>query len=502
MRFSGTLIFTIAFLVFCQIRLKSQTLEQQLNSFDEYVEQSRQKFQVPGCAVAIVHKGEVVFTKGYGHLSVKGEKPVNAQSLFGIMSTTKAMTAAAMALLVDEGKLAWDDQVIDYLPDFRLQDAYVTRDLRIRDLFTHNAGLGNTDFLWAFDEKANQDFILHQMRLAKPAYPLRGGYTYQNIMYLAAGKVIEKVSGMTWERFMKERIYTPLEMNNTYPNMAYSMQYQNRSIAHQRLDGEIITIPEMSGDPIAPAGATWSTIEDMAKWTQFMLKPSSDEALIKTENKDELTKPQIIIPQNQFYPTVSLTKPHWTTYGLGWFQQDYRGSMLNFHTGSLDGRTAIVALLKDHEFGFYFFGNLDHAELRHALMLRAIDEFVFQDTNRDWSEEVFSLYANLRKSGERSQAAMMGKRIEGTQPSKELKAYTGRFSHPFYGEAKLSWQEDALHFEMGSGQSGTLEHWHYDTFLIHFDNAWWSPQAIQFLLDPVSGEVSMAKAGGMELKKE
>lgn len=479
-------------------KLNAQDLSARLDKFDQYVEQSRQKFEVPGCAVAIVYDGKVVFTKGYGHLSVKKDKRVDEKTIFGIMSTTKNMTAAALAMLADEGKLDWDDKVIDYLPDFRLYDPYVTRDLRVRDLLTHSAGLGNTDFLWADDPKADPGFILHQMRMAEPAYPFRGGFIYQNIMYLAAGKLVEKLSGMTWERFMKERIYTPLGMKNTFPNMAYSMQYQNRSMAHQRLDDKIIAIPEFSADPIAPAGATWSTIEDMAKWVQFMLEVPTDTSLIKAKNKMELTKPQVIITADQFYPTMSLTNPHWITYGLGWFQQDYRGSMLNFHTGSLDGRTAMIALMKDQNFGFYFFGNLDHAELRHALMLRAIDEFVFNDTNRDWSEEVFSLYAKIREYAGQRQQQVLGKRVEETQPSKDLEAYVGIYTHPFYGQIKV-WLKDSTLY---ANDNISFEHWHYDTFLAQEKKEWYPPSLVQFVLDSVTGEVVSIRSGSIEFKKQ
>lgn len=479
--------------------LYTQDFKSRLADFDAYVEQSRQRFAVPGCAVALVHRGEVVFTKGYGHLSVKEETPVDTATLFGIMSTTKAMTAAAMGFLVDEGKVNWDDLVLDYLPDFRLYDAYVTRNLRVRDLFTHNAGLGNTDFLWAWNARVSADYILHQMRYAEPAYPFRGGYTYQNIMYLAAGELIEAVSEMSWERFMKERIYAPLKMENTFPNMAASMQYQNRSRAHQRIEEEMIIIPEMSADPIAPAGATWSTINDMAKWLQFML--DSKDGLFRATTKKELLTPQVIIPREHFYPTAELTQPNWTTYGLGWFQQDYRGSMLNFHTGSLDGRTAIIGLMQEHDFGFYFFGNLDHAELRHALLLRAIDVFVFQDTSRDWGEEVYALYAKMRAAGAASRAKAMASRNEDTKTSRPLTDYTGNYAHPFYGTAKITLQDGRLHFKLGPEQTGKLEHWHYDTFMAHFDKAWWTASPVAFRLDPWSGKVAQLAFGGMVLER-
>ncbi|MEO0339205.1 MAG: serine hydrolase domain-containing protein, partial [Bacteroidota bacterium] len=413
-------IYLSLFLILSVQTLSGQIAEATIRAFDDYVEANRQKFQVPGCAVVVVKDGEVVLQKGYGERSVEADNEVDTKTLFGIMSTTKATTAVAMGLLVDQGKVDWEDRVLDYLPNFQLYDPYVTRELRIKDLFTHNAGLGNADFLWVNDPKNDQDEILSQMRYAAPSYTFRGGYTYQNIMYLAAGKVIEKITGMSWARFMKEQVYQPLGMENTFPTLAYSAQYGNKSVAHQRLNGEIITIPEMPADAIGPAGSTWSTIEDMTKWVQFLLDEGKvgDQQLLAASTLAEILKPQVIVPEGQFYPTTRLTQPHWTTYGLGWFQQDYRGEFLAFHTGSLDGRTAIVGLVPDHNFGFYFFGNLDHAELRHALMLKAIDVFVKEDNARDWGEEINTMYSGFRKTGEESMQKVMDQKIEETTTSK------------------------------------------------------------------------------------
>ena len=499
----------ISILFFLMIAWSIQTVSGQVDqaaiqSFDEYVEANRQKYQVPGCALVVVKDGAVVLQKAYGKLSVASEAPVTTKTLFGIMSTTKATTAVAMGLLVDEGKVKWDDKVLDYLPDFQLYDPYVTRELRIKDLFTHNAGLGNADFLWVNDPNMDQDEILAQMRHAQPAYSFRGGYTYQNIMYLAAGKVIEKISGMSWERFMKERIYTPLKMENTFPSLAYSAQYDNVSTAHQRLDGEIITIPEMPADAIGPAGSTWSTIEDMTKWVQFLLNKGkvNYQNLIRESTLNEILKPQIIIPTRQFYPTWRLTNPHFTTYGLGWFQQDYRGEFLAFHTGSLDGRTAIVGLIPDQDFGFYFFGNLDHAELRHALLLKAIDVFVKEDNTRDWGEEIDQMYSNFREVGEEQVQKRMAQRVEGTTASKDLSAFIGDYRHPFYGLVKIRLQEEKLHFSQGPGMEGSLEHFHYNTFQINWSKEWWTADLLQFNLNPRDGEVDQLVQGGVVYEKE
>lgn len=182
--------------------------------FDTYVQQAVRDWHVPGLTVTVVKEGKVLFKKGYGVRVLNKPEPVDTQTLFAMASTTKAMTAACLGMLVDEGKLRWDDPVTNYLPDFQLYEPAVTRELRVRDLLIHNTGVGNADMLWAAMQIPS-DEILHRMRLIKPAYSLRAGFIYQNIMYLAAGKVIEKLSGMPWESFIRTRIFEPLNMRRT-----------------------------------------------------------------------------------------------------------------------------------------------------------------------------------------------------------------------------------------------------------------------------------------------
>ncbi len=474
-----------------------------ITAFDKYVEESRQKFEVPGCAVAVVKDGEIQFIKGYGNLAVDDDRSVDTKTLFGMMSTTKAMTAVALGILVDQGKIKWEDRVIQHLPNFQLYDPFVTREARVKDLLTHNLGLGNADFLWAYNAKADQDFILKQMRLAEPVYSLRNGFIYQNIMYLVAGMVIEEVSGMTWERFMKEHVYQPLSMENTFPNLAYSTQYHNRSKAHWHTDNGIVSIPEMPADAIGPAGATWSTAEDVAKWMLFLLGDGKvgEQQVLQSETLAEMFKPQVILPETQFYPTAQLTKPHWMTYSLGWFQQDYRGEFLSFHTGSLAGRTAIVGLLPDHDFGFYFFGNLDHAELRHALMLKSIDHFVFEDNQRDWSEEIFDLYAGIKAVGEKNAATIDSLRIDGTQATKNLRAYSGTYEHPYYGKIKIDFTDGLLLAHIGTSIKGQLNHWHLDSFRLTTDLLWFGQPFLNFHFGPVNGSVTSLHFNDIVFKK-
>jgi CubicO group peptidase (beta-lactamase class C family) len=478
--------------------------QQDIASFDRYVESARQKWNVPGLSIVVVKDGKVIFEKGYGVRELGKNEPVTTDTLFGAMSTTKAMTVACLAMLVDEGKITWDDKVIKYLPDFRVGDPYVTNELRVRDLLTHSAGLGNADFLWAWTPTISNAEVLRRMQFAKPAYSMRSSFIYQNIMYLVAGQVIEKASGMPWERFIAERLFSPLGMKNTFPDLSLSKNYVNRSSSHFAVKGSIEVIPEMPADAIAPAGAVWSTADDIGKWVTFMLGDGSwnGRVLINPATFSEILKPQVMVPGPQFYPTIALTKPHWMTYGLGWFQHDYRGEMVNFHTGSLDGRTAIIGLMRDKKLGVYVFGNLDHAEVRHALMYKVFDDFGFGDNSRDWSTELKTLYDGIREQGNKRQEAVRALRKTGTSPSLPLEAYTGGYSDPLFGSVDITVQEEKLRADLGNGLTAVLEPWQFDSFMGTWSKRWWDESLFAFSISPIAPQVESVTIDGATFRKD
>lgn len=475
-----------------------------IDVFDKYVEAARNQWQVPGLSIVVVQDGKVLLSKGYGVRELGKNEPVNGETLFGAMSTTKAMTAVALGMLVDEGKVNWNDKVIKHLPTFRVGDPYITNELRVRDLLTHNAGLGNADFLWAWTPELPAAEIVSRMQYANPAYSLRSSFIYQNIMYLVAGQVIEKVSGMPWEKFINERLFAPLGMKNTFPNLALSRSYQNRSSSHYEVKGKIQIIPEMAADSIAPAGAVWSTSDDIAKWVNFMLGNTTvnGKEFLKPATMNEILKPQVIVPAGQFYPTIAATKPHWMTYGFGWFQHDYRGEMVNFHTGSLAGRTAIIGLMRDKKLGVYIFGNLDHAEVRHALMYKVFDLFAFNDNSRDWSTELKTLYDRIKAEGAKQEEAIKSMRVPDTKPDLPVSVYAGRYSDPFYGSVEVVVADGKLKAIFNKDLRADLGHWQFNTFLATWNKNWWDESLFTFTVSPISGEVESVTVDGAVLKRE
>lgn len=462
---------------------------------DKYIETARKNWNVPGMSVTVVRDGKVILSKGYGVREAGKTATVDAATLFGAMSTTKAMTAAAMGVLVDEGKVGWDDKVIKHLPDFRVADPYITNEIRVRDLFTHNAGLPNADFLWTRSE-LTADEIFSRLQYAKPSYPFRAGFVYHNVMYLVAGKIIEKASGMSWERFMTERVFTPLGMRNTFPTLESSRNYQNRSASHVEIKKQITVIPEMPVDVAGAAGSVWSTADDIGKWVNFTLSNTTADGktLLKSATFDELFKPQVILPAN-FYPTFQLLKPRWTTYALGWFQHDYRGEMVNLHTGSLTGRTAIIGLLRDKKIGVYVFGNLNQEQLRHAIVYKVFDLFAFDDNRRDWSAETKNLYDRLVAETAKIAEVQRAKRQTDTAPTLSLDAYAGKYSDPYYGVIEFTIVEGKLRALIDRETYADLEHWEKDLFLAKSNKPWQGESLISFEVKPDTKVIELIWSG-------
>ena len=465
-------------------------------AFEQYIKATMPVWKTPGLSAVVIRNGNVVFRKGFGVIDAGGKEPFTTATLSACASTTKAMTAVCMGILVDEGKIKWSDKVSDVLPSFKLSDPYSTAEITVLDLFTHNTGLGNADFLWVMGY--NREEIVQRMQWIPPAYSLRASYIYQNLMYMVAGEVIKAVSGKTWDVFITERIFNPLGMKHTYAD--HSAIPADETVAHPHYrhpeTDSVMSIPYLYDDNIGAAGGVFSCADDMAKWLQCMSDSSKGNGirLIKPATWEFLFAPKIVI-QGEMYPTMSIIKPHWQTYGMGWFQHDYRGRMLNYHTGSLAGMTAIAGILQDQHTAVYIFGNLDHAELRHALLYKALDLFAFGDNTNDWSGKFYPMYKGREDTVKNREKATMAKRINGTTPSLAISAYAGTFTNKLLGQITVEEKNGKLRVVFPNKTDILLEHWHYDIFRGTFTN-WWNDHAwVQFYLDK-EGRISSISLDG------
>ena len=452
---------------------------------DAMILQGMGDWKVPGLAAIVVKDGEVVFQKTYGVKNLETKEPVDENTLFNMGSTTKAVVAIAMGILVDDGKLNWDDKVVDHLPSFKLPDSYITADATVKDLLTHNLGIANADALWTVDSVSTRETI-RRFQFAKKTYPLRGGFTYQNIMYAVAGEVIAAVSGKPWNEFVKERIFDPLGMTRTQA-IAGDIFRAGNYVTPYMDDPEdgMVEVEYGFSDQIGPAGMICSTAHDISNYLTFLVNDGiyGSETLVKPKTFKYLFEPHSFLGSGGSYPTNALTKPNWNTYGLAWFQQDYKGNKLDFHTGSLFGLVAIAGVMHDKNMAVYVFANLDHAELRHAILYKAIDLYAFEDDSRDWHTEVFKLYQGFKKEGLAKSKKKAEERVKNSKTSLPLVDYAGRYKNDMLGEAKVVTRNTSMQIDFNDFITYNLEHWHFDTFVTNKDPRFREKLEIRFELD-------------------
>jgi len=439
-----------------------------LKGFDAYVARAAKDWRVPGMAVSIVKDDSLVFAKGYGVIQIGKPAPANEHTRFAIGSTTKAMTTAALAMLVDEGKLRWDERVIDILPDFQLYDPYATHETRVRDLLTHRTGLPNTDLLWAIPaNNISGAEMMHRLRYVKPESSFRSNWDYQNVVYSIGGLIIERISGMPWQDFVRKRIFTPLGMNETVPLVSEVLGQPNVAVPHDIMNDTVGVTPVRSTDAVASAGSVWSSVSDMSKWMRFILDSGrvGTQQLIKPETFKVFMAPQIQAPMEE-YPALELSKPEFFSYAFGWFVEEYHGHTIWMHTGSIDGMCALIALEPDKKLGVYVLENLDHAELRHALMFETLDLFNggTVKSNRDWSKDVQALFK--AKAAERPSRRRAGvPASDSAAPaSLPLDRYAGTYTDSTYGTFTVTASGGALQAKFDKWDIGELAHGSYESF--------------------------------------
>lgn len=438
-----------------------------LNGFDDYVNRAMKEWEVPGVAIAIVKGDQVVLAKGYGVRKIGEPAPVDERTLFAIGSSSKAFTAASIAMLVDDGKVKWDDPVTKYLPGFEMYDPYVTRELTVRDLLTHRSGLQRGDFLW-YGTELERDEILRRTRFLKPSWSLRSRFGYQNLMFLAAGQLVSRVGGKSWDEFIQQRIFTPLAMSSSSTSINAFKNVDNIAAPHAKVEEKVQVILWRNIDNIAPAGSINSNVVDMAQWVRLQLGQGTfqNKRIFSAAASKEMHASQTVIrfepPYSMFYPEA-----HFLNYGLGWFLSDYRGRKVVEHGGAIDGMRAQVALIPEEKLGLVVLSNMNGSALPVALMYRIFDSFLGAP-QRDWSAELLKTAKTLEQQGKAAEKKQESERVAGTNPSVALEKYAGTYRNDLYGNVKIAFSNGKLNLRYGPAFTGDLEHWHYDTFRARF----------------------------------
>lgn len=456
-----------------------------LAGFDTYVQKAMQDWKVPGLAIAVVHGDSVVLAKGYGVRRLGDPSPVDANTIFAIGSASKAFTGVSVGMLVDEGKLTWDDPVTQHLPYFQMYDPYVTRELRIRDLLTHRSGLRRGDLLWYGTTRSREE-IIRGIRNLPPTWSLRTQFGYQNLMFITAGEIVRTASGLSWEDFVKQRIFAPLGMTSTTTSTNALRGFANVASPHATFDHVVQAIPWRNIDNAAPAGSINSNATDMSKWLRFQLDSgrAGGKQLLSRASHREAISPQFIIKDDPFW-TQLFGSGNFLTYGFGWAIQDFRGTKWVHHGGNIDGMAALVGFLPNERIGVVILTNLNATEVTIPLMQNVLDRFLGvapKDYSADLLVKVQSFDAQSVVERQKREAA----RVPNTRPSLPLEQYAGSYSNEVYGTASVSVEGNHLvvHYDASPTAVGDLMHWHYDTFEAQMRDKMMGKVPVTFTIGP------------------
>ena len=348
---------------------------------DNVAERARKEFHVPGIAVAVVKDGKVVALRGYGVRRVGDPAPVTPHTIFGIASNTKLFTSAALAMLVDEGKIDWDDRVVDRLPGFQMSDAYVSREMRIRDLLCHRSGLGlgGGDLMFWPASDLTSDQVNYRLRFVPLATSFRSAYAYDNILYNSAGAVIRQVSGQSWDEFIRARFFTPLEMRDSKTSVRDIDASTDVAAPHVFNDGKLSPVEPKPLDNNAPAGAIVSSVDDMSRWVIALLNKGdlgNGKRIFSEKQARILWTPLTILPTEAPPPELAETKSHFADYAMGEGLREYRGHLLVSHTGGLQGLVSIVSMLPELNVGVVVLTNQEETGAFESIANTVLDHYL------------------------------------------------------------------------------------------------------------------------------
>lgn len=472
---------------------------------DAYVARALQTFDAPGFSLAVVEGDKVIVAKGYGVRELGRKAAADEHTIFPIGSCTKAFTATALAILVDEGKLSWDDKVSDKLPGFRMYDPYTTAEMTVRDLLAHNSGLGlgAGDMLWLGGSDRSRKEMIERLRYIKPKTGFRQGFAYDNVLYMVAGQLVEQLSGMTWEEFTEKRILAPLGMTDATVPDAKGIRSPNHARLHGRVSTELrgtgpnSVLPEegsaLDSPSIAPAGSIRASAADMAQWLKVQLAhgalPGGKRLFSEAQSKAMWTG-VTIEPIGGLPPILDALKPNFNLYALGWSVEDYRGHKVIDHTGGVLGGAAFVLLIPEKNVGIAAMVNSEDGAARRAVVYHLADQYLGL-SQEDWIGKYKTAVDQILAGGQEAMKTLAGTAAAKTSapevgPSLAVEKYAGRYEDPWYGTATVSYDGKALRFQLDHNKrfQAPLEHVRYDTFRTRFANKDFEDAYVTFALKP------------------
>jgi CubicO group peptidase (beta-lactamase class C family) len=461
------------------------------------VERTMKLFDVPGIAIAVVKDGQVVAAQGFGVRKLGAPDRVDGRTLFEIASNSKAFTATALAMLVDEGKLAWDDPVTKHLPDFQMYDAYVTHEMTVRDLLTHRSGLGlgAGDLLWWPTTDFSTDEIIHKLRYIRPATSFRSSYAYDNLLYIVAGKIIAAKSGKTWGETIRERILQPVGMASTTISLAESAGNPDVANAHSKINDRIAAVKAMPVPNAVGAVGINTNAEDIARWMNVLLAGGrvgtdangKEVRLYSAKQAREMWTAQTPMRISEPDPKLAATRPNFLAYGLGFQLRDWQGRLLAMHSGALQGFYSKVVLVPEAKLGIAVLTNAESGGSLNALQYQLLERMLNPAATTDW----IGIVKAVDDENHAKELARLGKasaaRAAKSQPSLARTAYDGDYEDPWYGIATIRHVggRQVLTLSRTSDLTGELEHYQHDTFIVRWKERNFNADAyVTFALNP------------------
>ncbi|HTU83153.1 MAG TPA: serine hydrolase [Candidatus Acidoferrales bacterium] len=464
------------------------------------IERAVAEWPVVGLGCGVVAAGEPLFARGFGVRRAGSNEAVTERTLFAIGSVSKSFTAALVAMLVDEGAIGWDSRVIDHLPKFRVFDPFVTREMTVRDLLTHRSGLERGDFMW-YKSGYDADEVVRRVAYLKPTWSFRSTFGYQNVMYLAAGQLIETLTGKSWDDAIRERIFEPLAMHDSHPSAATLDKDGDVALPHLRLGDRFERIVSHEGFNMNPAGSIYSNARDMLAWLQLALGNGvvGGERLLSTGSSEATRTPQMpmaLSAWSELFPGAEFL-----SYASGWFVWSYRGLTVVSHGGNIDGMSAVAAVVPEAGFGIAAFTNVNGSRIPQALVYHAIESTVFNRPGL-WLNEFRENERIGRERLDYIEEDRKRSRVPNTLPSRPLSVYAGTYGDDFYGTATVALQGDRLQFDF-IGFRGPLDHWHFDTFTLAIADPYlktYSP-VLRFDLDDFGqpSQLTLSLLGGVRM---
>lgn len=435
-----------------------------LTNFAEELERARAAVEAPGAAMVIVKDDEIVFLGAVGKRDVENDLPATTKTLFAIGSSTKAFTAFVLGTLVDEGLLSFDEPVRKWLPKFQLHDAMASERITPRDLLTHRSGLPRHDLVWYLQPDLSRSELVERLAFLEPSKDLRTTWQYNNLMFVTAGYLEEKVAGQQWEDLVRERILSPLGMRRTNFSVEESQRDPDHARPYLRASGVTKQVPFHGLDNVGPAGSINSSVEELAQWVRLHLSDGTldGKKLITSSTLAEMHTPSMLMAESNFGAETRAVG-----YGLGWFVDEFRGVRRFHHGGHIDGFSSLVTFVPAEKIGIAILVNQNGSALNELAVQLALDRLLVDRAAPPAEKDRIGAIHQAMLVAETTEKAAKQKKASsrktGTSPSHPLADFCGEYWHPGYGSARVTQEGDSLALGFGNTKL-PLKHAHYDVF--------------------------------------